>query len=199
MKNHLVSPNMVNIVIDNGGGKLKYGIAGESEPKSVTNSVAKVNKTMQYLVGDQIDDFQNGSLLNFNRPFDRGYLNNWQSEMEVWNQILFSKSLKCKPADDNLILTEAIFSPETIQNDTNEVVFEYFGFNQYLRRPAPCFSAYEHHHSSPIQASALNSCLVIDSGFSFSHVVPFVDGICQKHAVSDLTCLHVLKLDNALR
>ena len=38
---------------------------------------------MQKLIGDDIDEVKNGSLLNYMRPFDRGYLNNWQAEIEV--------------------------------------------------------------------------------------------------------------------
>src|SRR5690349_4958307 len=111
---------MVNIILDNGAGKLKFGLANDPEPKVVTNAAAKVNKTMQYLIADQIDDFKNGSLLSFNRPFDRGYLNNWQSEIEVWNQVLLTQ-MKIKPSDDSLIMTEPLLVPETLQNDNNEV------------------------------------------------------------------------------
>ncbi len=171
---------MVHVIVDNGAGKLKYGVIGDSTPAAVTNATAKINKTMQYLIADQIDSFHNGSLLMFNRPFDRGYLNNWQSEIEIWNHILLSQ-LKCKPSEDSLTITEPLFNPETLQNDTNEVIYEYFGFNECMRRPAPSFSAYEFNKGNPQAAN--DSCLVIDAGFSFSHAIPFVDGVCQKHAV----------------
>lgn len=174
---------MVNLIFDNGAGKLKFGVAGDASPRGiVTNASAKVNKSMQYLTADQIDAFNNGSLLQFNRPFDRGYLNNWQSEIEVWSRVL-STHLQTKPSEDTLTLTEPLFNPETIQNDTNEVVFEYFGFRSHFRRPAASFSAFEFLSSSGSKSSSLSSCMVIDCGFSYSHAVPFVNGICQKSAV----------------
>ncbi len=176
---------MVHLILDNGGGKLKFGSSEDQQPKVVfTNAAAKINKTMQYLVGDQIDEFSNGSLLNFSRPFDRGYLTNWQCELDVWNR-LFS-TFQLKPAEHSLILTEPFYNPESIQNDTNEVVYEYFGFKEYMRRPAATFSAYEYLTQGGNKSSALSSCLVIDSGFSFSHAVPFVNGRCQKAHVSDV-------------
>mmetsp|Transcript_22151 Transcript_22151/g.21382 ORF Transcript_22151/g.21382 Transcript_22151/m.21382 type:complete len:82 (-) Transcript_22151:175-420(-) len=36
---------------------------------------------MNILVGDDVDKCLNGSLLHYNRPFDRGYLINWQCEI----------------------------------------------------------------------------------------------------------------------
>lgn len=180
---------MVNIVIDNGAGKLKYGISGEINPKSCTNASAKVGKSMQYLIGDQIDSYVHGSQLLFNRPFDRGYLNNWQSEIDVWNQILLVQ-MGAKPESDSLTMTEPFFNPTTIQNDTNEVVYEYFGFKEHFRRPAACFSQYEFSQREN-NNDGLKSCLVVDSGFSFSHIVPFIDGLCQRHAVSLYMCFNV--------
>jgi len=109
-----------------------------------------------------------------------------------------------RPESTSLVLTEPPFSPEPIQNDTNEVVFEEFGFNEYLRRPAAWFSAYEFEQTrssgkvgeaSPRAPSTAaqrqlqqqhptyNCCTIVDSGFSFSHILPFVDGRCKKTAV----------------
>ena len=75
---------MHSVVIDNGAGKIKFGFAGEQEPRgSMYNCTAKLSKQMQLLVGDDIETVSNGSLLNFNRPFDRGYLVNWLHEFDV--------------------------------------------------------------------------------------------------------------------
>jgi actin-related protein len=38
---------------------------------------------MQRLVGEDIEEINNGALLNYMRPFDRGYLVNWQVQLEV--------------------------------------------------------------------------------------------------------------------
>lgn len=61
------------IIIDNGAGTIKAGFDGDATPRYLApNATAKVNKTMQALVGHQIDNFNNnGSMLKFSRPFDR--------------------------------------------------------------------------------------------------------------------------------
>jgi actin-related protein 6 len=175
------------LILDNGAGNLKAGLYsyhhlnGNGNVNSLDplwvlpNLTAKVQKSMQYLIADQVQDFLNASLLQFVRPFDRGYLNNWQCEIEVWTY-LFHEKMKLSPSETSLVLTEPLLNLESIQNDTNEVVFEYFGFKDYMRRPAASFSAY---------LAGWDGCTVVDSGFSFSHVVPFVQGRCQRNAVSN--------------
>ena len=48
-------------VMDNGGGRIKYGSALRVEPSgSVINSIAKLDKQMSLLIGDQVEEVQNG-------------------------------------------------------------------------------------------------------------------------------------------
>lgn len=155
--------------------------------------MAKVNKTMQSLSAHQLEDFNNnGSMLNICRPFDRGYLNNWKCEIDVWSTMF--DAIDFKPLDQALVMTEPPFNPITIQNDTDEVVFEYFNFKEYCRRSSSWFSCFEYlnnnlysqvesNHSIDKNPSHLNSCTVVDSGFSFSHAVPFINSICRKDAI----------------
>ncbi len=204
-----------HIILDNGAGRIKYGppslesnLGGEADTaaqsnrisqntrNSMPNCVARMNKQMQVLVGDEVDGVANGSLLTYTRPFERGYMTNVHCQIEVWSR-LFNKILNVSaPAQTSLLLTEAPFCPESMQNDMNEVLFEDFGFGECLRRPAAWFSAYEFaatnaaapssSSSSSFVPSSLQdprSCIVVDSGFSFSHVFPFVQGKCVKKAV----------------
>lgn len=182
------------IILDNGAGRIKYGMASgnASEPKgSMMNSLAKINKQMSLLVGDQVEEVHNGSLLHYTRPFERGYLTNMAVEVEVWDR-LFSKVMKLsydgdhKFGDKRLVVTDAPFAPIPLQNDMNELAFEYYGFDQYLRRPAPWFSAYEHEQEVVHgfrETKYPSCCTVVDSGFSFTHIMPFIEGKCVKSAV----------------
>ena len=192
--------------------------SSDGQLSSMPNCVARMNKQMQVLVGDEVDSAQNGSLLSYTRPFDRGYITNMHCQIEVWSR-LFNKILKLGNDIDStsICLTEAPFVPESIQNDMNEVIFEDFGFDSCLRRPSAWFSSYEFSHSgakrthatstssSSVGASAgssssdrinvnvnndsifgtnfTSSCTIIDSGFSFTHILPFVDGKCIKKSV----------------
>lgn len=173
---------MTTLIIDNGAGNLKVGFLQQDQPTIIPNCTAKVKKSMQYLVAEQIYQCQNTSLLDITRAFDRGYLTNCQNEIEVWSHV-FQDTHKCNPADTSLLLTEPLLNPYTIQNDMNELVFEYFGFKEYLRRPAAWFSANNCTNYQHLDSEKLPACMIIDSGFSFTHAVPFVNGKCRRHAV----------------
>ena len=182
---------MIVCLLDNGAGKVKAGVCrnsvGSSDLLQVkhSNCTSRILKQMNLLVGDQVDSTLNGSLLQYNRPFDRGYLVNWQSELEVWTRLFGANGLNISTAESSLCLTEAPFSPEAIQNDMNEIVFEEYNFNRYLRKPASWFSAFEFTKNPPEDHFNTSCCTVLDSGFSFSHIMPYLDGKCQKSAVSD--------------
>ena len=68
------------------------------------------------------------------RPFERGYLTKMDLEIQIWNRLFHSDNLNIKPSESNLIITEPPFNLESIQNDMNEVVFEEYGFKNYMRR-----------------------------------------------------------------
>jgi actin-related protein 6 len=173
------------LVIDNGGGSVKAGSDTSKEPVVLANMTARVSKSMQYLVSDQIYECRDGSSLNFIRPCDRGYLNNWQCEIDVWSYLFGLPQFQgLSPQDTSLVLTEPQVNPVTLQNDTNEVMFEYFGFKEYTRKPAQWFGMYEYCQDREWNKNALNSCVVVDSGFSFTHAVPFINRSCKRHAVS---------------
>lgn len=177
-------------VIDNGASHIKFGLSEDESnlPRTIYNATAKHSKTMQHFVGNSIRSDQNASMLQFSRPFERGYLVNWQYELEIWSSMIGSLG---NTQDQSLILTEPPCNPTAIQNDTNEIAFEYFGFKQYLRKPAFCFSAYGFAHDNTINNTTLASCTVIDSGFSFSHITPFLNGQCQKRAVIPLLLYNI--------
>ena len=148
---------MIVVLLDNGAGKLKAGVCrGTSSTDEIamnrishSNCTSRVLKQMNTLVGDQVDSTFNGSLLQYTRPFDRGYLVNWQSEQEVWSRLFGASGLNVPPSESSLCLTEAPFAPEALQNDTNEVVFEEYSFQRCLRKPAAWFSAYEFSRHAP--------------------------------------------------
>lgn len=187
------------LIFDNGAGRIKYGRYlphmqlpdYEPSPSSQPNCTAKINKQMQVLVGEDIDQFANGALLQYTRPFDRGYLNNWSIEIDVWSKIFAQFNLSASSHGSNvsnfneytLVMTEAPFTPEPWQDDTNEVIYEYFGFQAFTRRPSAWFSAYNYYMSNPTRSMYPHSSIVIDSGFSFTHVIPFIDLKCVKPAV----------------
>lgn len=57
------------------------------------------------------------------------------------------------------------------------MIFEEFGFQSYVSRPAPFFSIRRHAQQHPeVPAARAFTGVVLDSGFSFSHAVPIFNG-----------------------
>lgn len=174
-------------LLDNGAGKIKAGKCKSSGDGDLlqfkhSNCTARVAKSMNNFIADEVDSYSNGSLLQYSRPFDRGYLVNWQCESEIWTKLFGKTGVNITPSESSLCVTEAPFSPEPLQNDMNEIVFEEYRFEEYLRKPAAWFSAYELSNNPPEGVLNPSCSTIVDSGFSFTHTMPFLDGKCQKHA-----------------
>ena len=174
------------LVIDNGAGCIKYGWSTDEGPLgTMSNAVAKIHKTLESVVGDEIDSVQGAtSQLRFSRPFDRGYLTNWNIERDIWER-MFSTKLNADPQSCHLVLTMPPFCPEELQQDTSEVLFEEMGFASALCKSAPWFSSYHYAQSRNISEGPdqFRECnVVVDSGFSFTHAIPFVNGVVRPHS-----------------
>ena len=147
----------------------------------MSNCVARMQNSMNCLVGDEIDVFSNHSLLKYTRPFDRGYLVNWQTEIDVWNRIFDADHLNISPMNHSLVVTEPFLNPLVFQNEMNEVIFEDYMFESCCRRPAVSFAEYyfreylQQNHDNRITTAHHGCMLVIDSGFSFTHVIPLIN------------------------
>lgn len=185
------------LVVDNGGGRVKAGwsSSASSPPSLLTlpNCTAKIHKTLETLTADEMDALQGPtSQLRFSRPFDRGYLTNWNVEVEIWQRLLSREVMDASPSECNLVLTVPPFCPEELQRDTNEVLFEEMGFHSVLCKSPMWFSSYHFtqevaspNYISPNSDASSNfrECnLVVDSGFSFSHSIPLVNGMVRGQA-----------------
>lgn len=97
---------------------------------------------------------------------------NWDTQRQIWDYVFGDGVLGIKPQDTNLIITEPLFNFTSIQDTLNEILFEEYKFKSVLRLPAPLLSYvnYEHH------VKQVSCGLVIDSGYSFTHIVPVYKG-----------------------
>lgn len=88
---------------------------------------------------------------------------------------MFSKSvLNVNPSASTLLITEPPFNPTSLRVQMDEVVFEQLHFNAYRRTLAPTLALMGHkltHNDFGIACS-----VVVDCGYSFTHVLPFVEG-----------------------
>lgn len=73
------------VVLDNGAGFIKAGLAGDLQPLKVfPNGTAKLKGERLTLVGDQIMDSKDILSLTIKRPFSRGYLTSVDLQREIW-------------------------------------------------------------------------------------------------------------------
>jgi len=67
-------------------------------------------------------------------------------------------------------------NPEPLKKTMYEVVYEYFGFEKLCCTNSCFLSLIDYKYDHPTSVLAKNCCaLVVDSGFSFTHAVPFFD------------------------
>lgn len=165
------------VVVDNGAGNIKAGIGGDKSPRSIfPNCSAKSKGERQALVGDMLAEANEISQLTIKRPMDRGYLVNFDLEREIWNRI-FRSVLKISPRESGLLFTEPLFNFKQVQAATEQIVFEEMGVQSFFAAPAPFFAMRRQAELHPhVPANLAGAGVVVDAGFSFTHVVPFFDG-----------------------
>ncbi|RWS04395.1 actin-related protein 6-like protein [Dinothrombium tinctorium] len=172
---------MTVYILDNGGYSLKVGAATDSSPRIVPNCISKVKSERRRLfIGDQLDDCKDYSSLFYILPFQKGFLVNFEIQKQIWDFTFKSKFNTLCFNDDILILTQPCFNFKTIQENVIEIMFEDYGFGSLFCTNATYLSMTKYMKSE--QTNPL-CCLVVDSGYSFTHIVPYIKGKKVKSAI----------------
>ncbi|KAJ7093825.1 actin-related protein Arp6 [Mycena belliarum] len=169
---------MTVIVFDNGGSTIKAGIVAESstdEARIITNAVVRSKGDKMTYVGHELDGCKDYSALNYRLPLEKGYIVDWDAQKAIWDGILSDEVLNVNPTDLTLLVTEPYFNLPKIQEVYDQFIFEEYEFKAYFR----CTSASLIPHGTLFDKPGLpppECMLIVDSGFSFTHVVPLMDG-----------------------
>ncbi|CAH8556099.1 unnamed protein product [Heterobilharzia americana] len=183
----MTSPTMI---IDMGGGSLKIGFSTDVHPKIVDNCIFK-SKTLsgRTFIGSEIEQCNNLSSLFCVMPFKKGYVNNWEVQSQILDTALKStlktNSQNFSLSDHNLIVTEPYFNFSSTKEAMNEIFFEDYQVAGLIRTNPAFLSAYKYRSESAQRLSRY--CVIIDSGYSFTHIVPMADGFAMKDFVIRLT------------
>eukprot|EP00898_Chlorokybus_atmophyticus_P005006 jgi/Chlat1/5506/Chrsp360S00836 len=191
------------LVLDNGACAIKAGFTGDnataeslatSLPKVLCpNAVGRMRGDKKWLAADLLDDASDLAQIAIKRPFDRGYLVNWDVQREVWDRV-FSQLLKVRASDTPLLVTEPLFNLRSIQENMDEIVFEQYGFPTCLRATGPLLSHYLVARTLPECMLAQTGCsVIVDAGFSFTHVAPIIDGAVYLKGVRRQALTNYLK------
>ncbi|XP_055947312.1 actin-related protein 6-like isoform X2 [Argiope bruennichi] len=168
-----VSEMATNVfVLDNGGYTVKAGFSTDSEPRFIPNCITKAkSERRRQFIGTQLDECKDFSGLYYSYACTRGYVLNWDVEKQIWDHIFGPDHFKVDFKETCLIVTEPYFSFQSMQEAMVEVAFEDYKFHSmYAANPAT-LSAYKSQKTTNEMC-----CLVVDSGFSFTHIVPCIKG-----------------------
>eukprot|EP00747_Dinoflagellata_sp_TGD_P169762 gnl/TRDRNA2_/TRDRNA2_199606_c0_seq1.p1 gnl/TRDRNA2_/TRDRNA2_199606_c0~~gnl/TRDRNA2_/TRDRNA2_199606_c0_seq1.p1 ORF type:complete len:433 (-),score=55.18 gnl/TRDRNA2_/TRDRNA2_199606_c0_seq1:64-1362(-) len=163
------------LVIDNGGGVVKAGLATCSTPPVLEPNFSAVPKAgpksgTAPVVCSGIRELPSYTL---SCPTQRGLLLDLEQERMIWDFVL-RRRLSLSPGELAVLATEAPLTPDSVRRDTAEVLFETFGFQEVcLTASTPCAL-----HSPGLRNRVDERnpcCTVLDVGHSASIALPCVD------------------------
>ncbi|KAK9297392.1 hypothetical protein QLX08_008838 [Tetragonisca angustula] len=166
-------------VLDNGAYTAKVGLASDNV-KLVPNCIMKAkSERRRPFVGNQIEECRDASGLFYILPFQKGYLVNWDVQKTVWDYIFSKECCLVNLSQLSLIVTEPLFNFSTVQEAMTEIFFEEYECQSLLRINGSTLSCYQYKVENP----NAKCCIVVDSGYSFTHVVPYVNDTKIKEGI----------------
>ncbi|KAF7224957.1 actin-related protein 6 [Nothobranchius furzeri] len=160
---------MATLVLDNGANSAKIGYSQEKVRVIPNCQFRSKTSRLKTFTANQLDEIKDPSGLFYILPFQKGYLVNWDVQRKVWDHLFGKEMFKVEFVDTSIIVTEPYFNFSSIQESMNEILFEEYQFQSALRINAGSLSAHHYFHTKPSELC----CLVVDSGFSFTHIVPY--------------------------
>ncbi|KAK0086696.1 hypothetical protein PV325_002693 [Microctonus aethiopoides] len=166
----------MTFIIDNGAYTVKAGFSANT-PTIIPNCIMKAkSERRRPFVGNQIDDCRDASGLFYMLPFQKGYLVNWDVQKTVWDYILSKECCSVNLNQGSVVLTEPLFNFAPIQEAAAEIFFEEYECQSLLQINTTTLSYYNYKSTHP----QCKACIVVDSGYSFTHIVPYINGTKSK-------------------
>ncbi|XP_051012981.1 actin-related protein T3 [Acomys russatus] len=177
------------VVIDNGSGVIKAGLAGTREPQFIYPNIVGRTKGRgtsvdcsepELCVGDQAQERR--SFLSISYPVDRGLISSW-GDMEIMWKHIYDYNLNMKASDGPVLVTEPALNPLANRQRTSEVFFENLGVPAFYMSVQAVLALF---------AAGFTTGLVLNAGAGVTQCVPIFDGHCLSHGVKQL---HVAGFD----
>lgn len=130
-------------------------------------------------IGEQINECRDISGLFYILCFQKGYLINWDIQKTVWDYMFSPDCCNVNLSESSIIITEPQFNFHSIQEAMTEIFFEEYDCENFMKTTSADLCTYNYIKSNPKTLG----CIVIDMGYSFTHIVPFVKGKRIKAAI----------------
>ncbi|KAK8847430.1 actin-like protein ARP6 [Kwoniella newhampshirensis] len=164
------------LILDNGAYEIKAGLSGlDWEPRVFPNSIARSRAERKVYVGDEIEDCRDLSGIVYRRPFDKGMLVNWDAEKIIWDRLFSPVVMNINPTETSLLVTEPYFNLPNIAETYDQMVFEEWEFSSYFRCTPAALIPYGGLFEND-QGISPECMVVVDVGYSYTHVIPLRDG-----------------------
>ncbi|TPX46715.1 hypothetical protein SeMB42_g01858 [Synchytrium endobioticum] len=170
------------LILDNGAFAIKAGYADAPYPPYIApNCIMKGKADRTTYVADQICECRNFAGLFYRVPFEKGYVTGWDIEKDIWDRVFSPHVLACNPSSTDLIITEPPFNLPALADAYDEMIFEEYGFQRRCRITAAELSVWNDLTQllppGTNQPPSMPECvLVVDTGFSFTHILPLLNG-----------------------
>lgn len=171
------------VIIDNGSGHMKAGLAGEEAPSCIFPAVTGRPKHGTIMAGTDNKEFFVGEeamakkgVLSITYPIEHGIVRDWNDMEKVWHHTFFD-ALRVDPEKHPVIVTEAPLNPKKNRERMVEMLFEKFSVPACYVVIQAVMSLYSYGRTA--------GC-VVDSGDGVTHVVPVYEGFTFPHAVQRL-------------
>ncbi|EZG83581.1 actin [Gregarina niphandrodes] len=175
--------NAPALVVDNGSGQVKAGVAGDDAPSSVFPSIVGTPKLVGVMAGVEKKDFYIGheaqakrGVLALKYPIEHGVISNWDDMEKIWYHTFYDE-LRRNPEEHPVLLTEAPMNPKTNREMMIRMMFETFQVPGAYVAIQAVLSLY---------ASGRTTGIVFDSGDGVSHTVPIYEGFAMPSSIRRL-------------
>eukprot|EP01095_Lingulamoeba_sp_RSL-Kostka_P009062 TRINITY_DN30_c1_g1_i1.p1 TRINITY_DN30_c1_g1~~TRINITY_DN30_c1_g1_i1.p1 ORF type:complete len:399 (-),score=149.21 TRINITY_DN30_c1_g1_i1:158-1354(-) len=169
------------IVIDNGSGMLKAGIAGVNTPQCFFPNFVGTPKHDRVMAGslDGKNHFvgkeaqEHRGLLKLKYPIEHGIINDFDEMELIWKYLYGELNIR-QPENHPVLLTEAPLNPKKVRETAAEIFFETFNVPALFFSMQAVLSLY---------ASGRTTGIVLDIGDGVSHTVPIYEGFSLPHSI----------------
>ena len=169
------------IVIDDGTGIMKGGIAGEDAPKSCFPTLlGRPIPGQPPIIGSEdreiflgYEAHEKRQVLKIDRPIEEGNIVDWDDMIKVWNYLYYTE-LKVDPTEQPVHIAECARPPQGSREKLMQIMFEDFSVPAFYITMQAVLALY---------ASGKTIGLVLDSGEGVTSVVPVYEAYAMKHAI----------------